>query len=93
MSRKVIFSAHSARRMFERSMSVDDVLRVVDSGEVIEEYPDDYPYPSRLLFAKLSDRYLHVVIADNTTDNETIIVTIYEPDPAKWDSEFKRRMP
>lgn len=93
MSQQVIFSAHAAKRMFERSISVDDVLVVLDTGEVIEDYPNDFPYPSKLLLARLAGRFLHVVVADNVTDNEMIIVSLYEPDPTKWDSEFKRRMP
>ena len=93
MSRRTVFSAHSAKRMFQRSISVDDVLQVLASGEVIEDYPNDFPYPSKLLLAQVSGRPIHMVIADNVPDNETIVVTLYEPDPQKWDSEFKRRMP
>lgn len=93
MSRQAVFSAHAAKRMFERGISVDDVLQVLESGEVIEDYPNDFPYPSKLLLAQLAGRFLHVVVAENVTDNETIVVTLYEPDPTKWDSEFRRRMP
>jgi len=93
MSQQVIFSAHAAKRMFERSISVDDVLVVLDTGEVIEDYPNDWPYPSKLLLAQLAGQFLHVVVAHNVTDDEMIVVTLYEPDPAKWNSDFKRRMP
>lgn len=93
MSRQVIFSGHAAKRMFQRSISVDDVLQVLELGEVIEDYPNDFPYPSRLLLAQIAGRYLHVVVAENAANNELIIVSLYEPDPAKWDSEFRRRMP
>jgi len=34
---------------------------------------------------------MHVVIAQNETENETIVITVYEPDPLKWESDFKRR--
>ncbi len=33
--------------MFERKISEDDVRHVVRSGQVIEEYVDDKPFPSR----------------------------------------------
>ena len=34
------------------------------NGEVIEEYPDDKPYPSALIFGKTTtDRPLHMVCA------------------------------
>lgn len=93
MSRQLIFSAHALKRMFQRSISADDVVQVLDSGEIVEDYPNDFPYPSRLLLARVAGRFLHVVVAENAADNELIIVSLYEPDPAKWDSEFKRRMP
>ena len=34
---------------------------------------------------------LHVVVADNAPDDETIVVTVYEPDPALWQPGFRRR--
>lgn len=93
MSQGIVFSAHAAKRMFERKIAVDDVLHVVEFGEVIEVYPDDWPYPSRLLLGQSGSRKLHVVVASNFSNNELIIVTLYEPDLGKWDSELKRRMP
>jgi hypothetical protein len=34
--------------MFERRVSVEDVKIVVGSGETIEDYPEDKPYPAGL---------------------------------------------
>ena len=63
------------------------------ASEVIENYPDDNPYPSRLLLGWCQERPLHVVVAENAQDDEWIIITAYEPDPAQWDADFKRRKP
>jgi hypothetical protein len=41
----------------------------------------------------MGKRPFHVVAADNITDNETIVVTVYEPEQDKWSLAFKRRMP
>ncbi len=49
MASRVRFRAHALRRMFERGISVEDVEAVLESREAIESYPDDQPYPSRLL--------------------------------------------
>lgn len=46
---RVIFRVHALTRMFERRISVADVRAVVAEGEVIQAYPDDKPYPSKLL--------------------------------------------
>ena len=77
--------------MFERRISVDDVRDVVTNGETIEKYPDDTPYPSRLMLGWPAGRPLHVVVADNTQDIETIVITTYQPDAAQWEVGFKRR--
>ena len=51
----------------------------------------DTPYPSRLLLVSVGGRALYVVVADNADDDETIVVTVYEPDPALWQPGFRRR--
>ena len=45
----MVFSGHSVQRMFQRGVGKDDVMAVVSSGEMTADYPDDSPYPSRLL--------------------------------------------
>jgi hypothetical protein len=77
--------------MFERGITIADVRNVLDNGEVIEDYPNDFPYPSRLVLGWRGIRPIHIVAADNLSAGETIIVTVYEPDPQQWDSDFKRR--
>jgi len=32
-----------------------------------------------------------VVIADDTHAQETIVNTVYEPDPSKWEADFRRK--
>ncbi len=46
---KLVFRQHAIRRMFERRISVEDVNAALVNGKIIEDYPDDAPYPSRLL--------------------------------------------
>lgn len=60
-------------------------------GETIETYPTDKPFPSRLILGWSGLRPLHVVAADNASAQETIIVTVYQPDIEEWESGFKRR--
>ncbi len=87
----MIFRIHAVQRMFERNIGAEDVRKVLSEGEVIEEYPDDTPYPSRLIFGWCEGRPIHVVVAINEKERSVIVVTVYEPEKEKWDADFARR--
>ncbi len=92
MSSQLIFRKHALQRMFQRSISTDDIRFVVSCGKNIINYPDDTPYPSRLMLGWCGERPIHIVAAD-TPESETIIITVYEPDPALWEPGFERKKP
>ena len=77
--------------MFEREISDEEVLKVIQEGEVIEEYPNDEPYPSMLILGFVNDRPIHVVLAVNEEESMGIVVTAYQPDPSLWRDNFRRR--
>ena len=70
-----------------------NVLWRLDSAymrEIIEQYPDDYPYPSCLILGmSIEDKYLHVVIGNHESD--LFLITAYFPSFDKWESDFKTR--
>ena len=80
----------TARRMAGRVVSEVDIGDVLEHGEMIEERPDDAPYPTRVVLGWAGSRPLHVVAAEGEED-ETIIVTVYEPGPDRWTDGFRRR--
>jgi len=88
---KIIFRIHAIQRMFVRGVTDADIRYLLENGETIEDYPDDMPYPSRLVLGWRGARPLHIVVADNIEDGERIIVTVYEPDPDQWEADFRRR--
>jgi hypothetical protein len=88
---RLVFRVHAVERMAERGIGASDVRQVLDSGEVIADYPGDLPYPSRLVLAWLGARPVHVVAADNHDDRITIVITVYEPDSALWETDFRTR--
>lgn len=83
---------HAIKRMFERKIDVDAIRHVLKTGEMMEDYPTDTPYPSCLVLGWYRMRPLHIVVAYNTQNDETIVITAYEPDAVQWDSNFKRRL-
>lgn len=89
MTRKLVFRVHVIRRMFERHISVKDVRGVLMTGEAIERYDNDKPYPTQLVLGFVGTEPLHVVVANR--EGEAVVITVYVPGSDQWDSTFKRR--
>jgi len=69
-----------------------EVLHVLDTGEIIAEYPDDQPYPSCLILGRtVTGRPLHVVCAPVSSEFRLIVITTYQPEPSRWESDYRRR--
>jgi hypothetical protein len=77
--------------MFERNISARKVSQALQSGETIEDYSAEMPEPSRLVLGFQGKRPFHVVTSENHNANEITIITVYIPDPDKWNKDFKRR--
>ena len=85
------FSRHAIERMFQRSIAPDEVLECIRSGDVVENYPDDLPYPSALLLGISDGMPLHVLVARDEGSRSCYVVTAYRPDPLLWAADFKTR--
>ena len=90
-SQPIVFRIHAVQRMFERRIALDNVRQVLESGEMIEDYSEEMPAPGGLMSGKRDRRPLHVVMAENTPENELVVITVYEPDPAQWKPGFRSR--
>ena len=89
--KEIFFTGHAIQRMFERNIDEDDIFSVITRGEVIENYPDDMPYPSHLIFGNIGGKPLHVVVAFDGKAKTCYVVTVYHPDPELWEADFKKR--
>ncbi len=68
-----------------------EVAEAILRGKIIEDYPEDKPYASCLIYGKTSEgRPLHAVCAYAADDERVIIITAYEPNPDQW-IDFERR--
>jgi len=89
---ELFFSSHALKRMFQRGITPESVRAVLDNPQLVAEYADDKPYPSRLLYAMVDQQALHVLVA--TTDaGVKVIITVYRPDPLLWSPDFLRKRP
>ena len=91
MFERIVFRGHAIRRMHQRHIAPTDIRHVLEAGTVVEDYPTDTPYPSRLVLGWLGTRPLHVVAADHAAEQTTIIITVYEPSPERWEADFRTR--
>jgi Domain of unknown function (DUF4258) len=89
--RTLIFSSHAVRRMFARRISEAEVKIAIDSGTIIESYPDDTPFPSYLVLDFIDGSPIHVVYSINESTNIIYVITAYNPDPAIWENNFSVR--
>ena len=87
---KIKWSVHCLERMGERDISRMDVKNCISKGEIIEDYPDDFPHPSCLVFGYTVDnKVLHIVTG--TDGEELFIITAYYPNTIKFQSDLKTR--
>ena len=92
INEKITYRLHAVQRMFERKITAEEIRYVLETGVVIEEYPDDTPYPSSLILGCHKAHIIHVVAAHNVSEAEIIVITVYEPDSSEWDPECKKRI-
>ena len=86
----VFVTYHTAERCRQRGITAKDIKQVVETGEIIEQYPEDFPFPSCLICGKDSaGKVAHVCISDEGIASR--IITAYYPDKDKWDESFKIR--
>ncbi len=73
-------------------ISVREVYEIIRTGEVIEEYLTDKPYPSLLISGKTNvGRILHSVCSYNENEEVAIVITVYQPNPDLWIDHRRRR--
>lgn len=89
-ARSIVITQHSRKRMSERGVTLADIMSAIENGEIIEQYPDDFPFSSRLILGSTSDsRPLHVVAS---VDEDLIyLITAYYPDMERWETDMKTR--
>ena len=81
---------HANEEMVEGGISLGEVLEVLESADLLEDYPEHQRGACCLVGGKTrAGRPLHVVC---TSDRPILIaITVYEPKPPKWLSTTQRR--
>ena len=86
----VVITVHAQERLRQGGIKIKDIKNCIMTGEIIEQYPDDFPFPSCLIFGyATNDKVLHVVASDE--GSESRIITAYFPDNIKFEDDLKTR--
>lgn len=86
----VKLTRHAQEEMVAEAVTVDDLLHVIGTACVLEDYPAHRRGACCLLYGTdRSGRDVHVVCT--TANPVLIIITVYLPRPPKWISATQRR--
>ncbi len=85
-----VVTMHSRRRMYERGILLRDVIYAVEHGEIIERYPEDYPFPSCLILGvTIEKKWLHAVVS--LDEGHIYLITAYYPNTEEWEADMRTR--
>jgi hypothetical protein len=90
-SNKIKITDHADEEAADDQLTLTEIIQSVKTGEIIEDYPTDKPYPSCLILSKNVDASpIHSVWAYNKANGWAVLITVYRPDPTRW-IEWKTR--
>lgn len=90
---RILFLPHAVRQMLrpDRMITRLEVRRVIENGEIVEDYQNDPRGHSCLLLGFGDEqRPIHVVCAPKP--DYLAIITAYLPDQNVWTNNFKKRI-
>ncbi|MCL2366577.1 MAG: DUF4258 domain-containing protein [Oscillospiraceae bacterium] len=67
------------------------MIHAITNGEIIEQYRDDYPYPSCLILGATVSNKQHLHVVCGVSNGRLWIITTYYPDLGKWEADYKTR--
>ena len=84
------FSKHAVDQTILRNITVQEIREAMNTGEVIEDYPEDKYGSSCLVFGLTKQKRPIHIQCSYPTRSLIKIITIYEPDLKQW-IEFRQR--
>lgn len=87
---QIALTKHAKERLIERNITIADIVKGIETGEIIKQYEDDKPIPSCLILGRsVNNSYIHIVLSN---DEEYIyLITAYYPNLEQWEDDLKTR--
>ena len=87
----IVWVDHAIDMINERKIKRLEVKEAIISGDIIEEYINDKPYPSYLIHGIVNNKHIHVVLEYFELKNVVFIITLYEPNLEKFEADYRTR--
>ena len=88
---KIRITDHADEEAQNDELNFEEIFYSVIKGEIIEDYPNDKPYPSCLVYGNnFKDEPIHSVWGLNEENGWAVLITVYKPDPERW-VDFRQR--
>ena len=81
----IVLTDHLLTRIRQRNIRLEEIKSAILNGDIIEQYPTDYPFPSCLI----NGEDVHIVCS--VGEERLYIITAYRPSPVKWGIGEKER--
>jgi len=81
----MLLTEHLLTRIRQRCIRLEDIKSAIAKGEIIEQYPTDYPFPSCLI----NGENIHIVCSIG--NGYLYIITAYRPSSEKWETGGRKR--
>jgi hypothetical protein len=94
-SGEVIASKHAQTEMAVDGILIDELIIGVESGEVVEHYPNYPKGPCVLVLQQdANGNPVHALWGIGKGKiSPVVLITVYRPDPGMWTGDFLRRQP
>lgn len=82
---RILITGHARKEAEDDNILLTEIYWSVNQGEIIEDYPDDYPCPSCLVYGiSPKNKPIHSVWAYNEQKELAILITVYRPNLNQW---------
>ena len=91
-NKKILFLPHAIRQMSrpDRMINIAEVKKIINEGEIIQDYPKDPRGHSCLIFG-YGDRKRPIHIVCSPKNDYLAIITAYLPNSYEWENNYKKR--